>query len=83
MFAMCECVPTHAHAAKSDTEETNIMLHMEVTRRRLLLDDFEEQVRNEKKIVQQLQNDKIQQESYLSFQDAVIEELEANVEEIS
>jgi hypothetical protein len=44
-------VATHAHAAKSDTEETNIRSHMEVTRRRLLLDGFDEQVRNEKKIV--------------------------------
>jgi uncharacterized coiled-coil protein SlyX len=36
---------------------------------------------DEKKVVQQIHNDKIRHESYLAFQDAVIEELETNVEE--
>jgi hypothetical protein len=66
-----------------DMEEENLRLQLEVTRQRLLLNDSEEQFWDEKKIVQQLRNDKIQHETCLAFPDAVILELEANLEENS
>lgn len=41
--------------------------------------DLEEQVQDEKKIVQQIHDAELQDEAYLAFQDAVVEELEAKV----
>ena len=67
-------------AEKIDMEEENLRLQLIVARQSLLIDDLEEQVREEKMMAQQLRNDKIQHEIYLAFQDLVIEELEANVE---
>jgi hypothetical protein len=46
-------------AEKIDMEEENLRLQLEVTRQHLLIDDSEERVRDGKKIVQQLRNDKI------------------------
>jgi hypothetical protein len=71
---------TWVDAKKIDMEEENLRLQLEVTRC-LSIDDLEEQVWDRQKIVQQSRNDKIQHEINLAFRDAVIEELEASVEE--
>jgi hypothetical protein len=44
---------------------------------------LEEQVQDKKKIVQQVCDKKIQHESYLAFKNVVIEELEAEIDEIN
>jgi hypothetical protein len=54
---------------------------LEVTRQGLLIVDLEQQVQDEKKILQQICDAKIQDEAFVAFQDAVIEKLEAKVEE--
>lgn len=66
---------------KIDMEQENLKLQLEVTRQRLLIVDLEEQVREEKTMVQQIRDAKLQDEAYLAFQDEVIEELEAKVQE--
>jgi hypothetical protein len=67
-------------AEKIEMEEKNRRLHFEVTRQRHLIHNLEEQVRDKKLLVQQLRHDRLQQETYLAFQDMMIEELEAKVE---
>jgi uncharacterized coiled-coil protein SlyX len=83
-----DCLRSHNKATQVDSEkiemeEKNLRLHLVLTRQGLLIDDLEEQVQDEKKIVQQVCNKKIQHESYLAFQDAVIEELEEEVDEMN
>jgi polyribonucleotide nucleotidyltransferase len=72
---------TQVDDEKIDIEQGNLRLHLEVTRQGLLIVDLEEQVQDEKKILQQVCDAKLQAEAFIAFQDAVIEKLEAKVEE--
>jgi hypothetical protein len=54
-------------AEKIDMEEENLRLQLEVTRQRLLKDDLEEQVRDKKKIVQQLRRTRFNMKFVLHF----------------